>query len=129
MIPLFSRGIFWVEAESESELDAAHIVAFAKPCNENGAFLDADGLSSVDGTDYNHKATWTTLPKSITHGKSFDYYPRGRVVIRNGKATIWLNKNILCLADEIRHLFGLIDIPTVVREDGSRHYKCHLDNM
>lgn len=129
MTSSLSRGIFWVVADSESELDAAHIVAFTKPCNERGVFFDDDALSSADGTDYNHKATWATLPKKITHGKSFDYYPRGRVVIRNGRATIWLNKNILSLAEEVKRLYGLMSIPTAVREDGSYHYKCHFDRM
>lgn len=122
-----SRGIFWVVADSESELDVAHIVAFAKPCDECGAFFDADGLSSADGTDYNHKATWSTLPKSATHGKPFDYYPRGRVEIHGGKATVWLNENILPLSDEIVRLFGLEGVAVRVRVDGSRHYKCHFD--
>ena len=122
-----SRGIFWVTAESESELDVAHIVAFAKHCNENGAFFDVDGLSSADGTDYNHKATWATLPKSLTHGNPFDYYPRGRVEIHGGKATIWLNENILPLTSEIVRLFGLKNVTTAVRVDGSRHYKSHFD--
>ena len=124
-----SRGIFWVVAESESELDAAHILAFAKPCDKNGVFADFDGLSSADGTDYNHKATWATLPKNLAHGKPFDYYPRGRVEIRNGKAIIWLNDNLVHLADEIKRIFGLQDIPVFVRVDGSEHYQCHFDKM
>lgn len=127
-IPL-SRGIFWVVAESESEFDAAHIVAFSKPCDVCGAFFDAGGLSSADGTNYNHKATWATLPKSITHGKPFDYYPRGRVEVHSGKATVWLNENILPLSDEIVRLFGLESVTVTVRVDGSRHYQCHFDRV
>lgn len=102
-------------------------MAFAKPCDENGAFFDVDGLSSADGTGYNHNATWSTLPKSLTHGNPFDYYPRGRVEIRNGKATVWLNENLLPLSDEIVRLFGLESVTVTVRVDGSRHYRCHFD--
>ena len=122
-----SRGIFWVLADTEDELSPAHILMFAKGCDMDGIPVDFIELNSSDGMSYNHKATWRALPKKTTHGKPFDYYPRGRVEIRNGKATIWLNANILHLADEIKRLFGLNGIPVSVREDGSEHYKCHFD--
>lgn len=122
-----SRGIFWVVADVEEELTAANILAFAKRCDTDGNLADLEGLTSADGTSYNHKATWQALPKKTTRGKPFDYYPRGRVEIRNGKATIWLNANILHLTDEVKRLFGLNGIVVKVKEDGSKHYKCHFD--
>ena len=100
-----------------------------KYCDFTGVSDDFSGFSSQDGMTYNHKETWKTLPKEITRGRPFDYYPRGRVEIANGKATIWMNGNILELADEIKKIYGLSQLSSVrVKEDGSSHYKCHLDD-
>ena len=124
-----SRGIFWVLAESENDITKEKIFPIQKYCDFDGNSDDYSGFSSADGTTYNHKETWKTLPKEITKGKPFDYYPRGRVEISNGSATIWMNGNILELADEIKSLYGLSQLKNVrVREDGSSHYKCHLDS-
>lgn len=40
-----------------------------------------------------------------------------------------MNGNILELADEIKKIYGLSQLSSVrVKEDGSSHYKCHLDD-
>ncbi len=123
-----SRGIFWVIAEMENDIKPENIFAIRKPCNQNGEYENNEGFSSKDGTAQNHKVTWATLGRDITKGKSFDYYPRGRVEIVRNKATIWMNGNILPLADEIKKLFSLLNVAVVqVKEDGSKHYHCHFD--
>lgn len=86
-----SRGIFWVLAEDSDGISAENIFPIQKYCDFNGVSDDFSGFSSQDGMTYNHKETWKTLPKEITRGKPFDYYPRGRVEIASGKATIWMN--------------------------------------
>lgn len=72
------------------------------------------------------------MEPSLKNGKPFDYYPRGRVEIRNGKATIFLNLNIFnndiknflirqfCLDNEAIKKVVMI-------ADNSEHYRCHLD--
>lgn len=122
-----SRGIFWVIAESEEELIDKNIFDIHIMCSPDGIPSQEYSFNSKNGETYNHKATWSRLDKSITKGKPFDYYPRGRVEIRNGKATIWMNGNILHLADDIKLKYGLVSIPVQVKEDGSEHYKCHFD--
>ncbi|MCM1322953.1 MAG: hypothetical protein NC218_02075 [Acetobacter sp.] len=121
-------GIFWCLAETEEEIDKAHLLPFFKSCSLDGVPVDTDGLNAKSGMTFNHKATWATLPKGITKGHPFDYYPRGRVEVSNNKATIWMNGNLIELADEIKSMYGLSILGKVqVREDGSEHYKCHFD--
>ena len=123
-----SRGIFWVLAETKEEITVENILPVHKFCDRDGNSTDSNGFSSKSGLSYNHKETWAQLPKKITKGKPFDYYPRGRVEIRNGKATIWMNGNVLSLANDIKEFYGLSALQeVVVREDGSDHYKCHFD--
>lgn len=112
-----SHGIFWVLAETETELTAQNIFCVAEAYSENG-----------DKTIFNHKRVWQTVERKVTNGKPYNYYPRGRVEIKNGKATVWLNGNILHLSDEIIKIFALSTLSQVrIKEDGSEHYKCHFD--
>ena len=41
-----------------------------------------------------HKKVWESLPTDITHGKSYNFYPMGRVDLRYNKATIYLQPAI-----------------------------------
>ncbi|MBQ0092792.1 MAG: hypothetical protein KBS45_05650, partial [Clostridiales bacterium] len=59
------------------------------------------------------------------HGKPFNFYPRGRVEIKNGKVTVYLNPSLN--TDTIRSLiiseFELADMPDITfKSDGSKHY-------
>ena len=123
-----SCGIFWCIAESEEQLTEKNLLPFMKGCSLEGIPVDTEGFNAKSGMTYNHKETWSTLPSSVTHSKKFDYYPRGRVEIRNNKATIWLNQYIAHLAKDIAKLYGLSALSNVqTRVDGSEHYKCHFD--
>lgn len=124
-----SRGIFWVLAETEDGINKQNILSFPIYCDLDGNPQDEYSFNAKSGQTYNHEATWKQLPKSVTKGHPFNYYPRGRVELKNGKATIWLNGNILHLADDIKNLFGLWQVKNLqVREDGSSHYRCHFDD-
>lgn len=90
-------------------------------------------LLAKSGAEFNHQAAWRTLPKRETENKPYNYYPRGRVEIRNGKAVIYANGNI---ADE-KLLKWAINEFNLIKENGiekveikadmSNHYLCHLD--
>lgn len=88
------RGIFWVK-----DIDSFTSVVMKTECNYNGFFTIAPDfeLLAKSGTEFNHQAAWSTLSKRETDNKPYNYYPRGRVEIRNGKAVIYANGNI---ADE-----------------------------
>lgn len=117
------KGVFWI-ADNERYL-------YKIPCNNDGDVIGGTEypLNSKDGANYNHKLLWNELPKRITCGKPFDYFPRGRVEIRNSKATVYLNPDINYreIQDYIISTFGLT-VSCGVKNvrfvlDGSNHYK------
>ena len=78
------KGIFWL---IEGELYTKKL-----ECDKLGNVIgDGSGLNSKSGDNFNHRLTWEGLPKNVTHGKEYNYYPRGRVEIKGGKAVIYLN--------------------------------------
>lgn len=95
-------------------------------------YVDGDLLCfpvSVDAADTigrNHRRFWETLPRSLTHGVPYNYYPRGRVELRHGKAVVYLHPT-LCTPEifaRIRQAFSLPDEMQVsFKADGSRHYR------
>lgn len=111
-------GIFWAIGESESELTESNLFCVVEPYIES---------NTAEKSVYNHKRFWQTLDKKITRGKPFDYFPRGRVEIRHGKATVWLNVNIAHLADKIIETYSLSSLEVRVKVDGSKHYNSHFD--
>ena len=123
------KGVFWI---TEAQLKQYF---FRIPCNSMGDITGATEypLCSKDGTNYNHKILWSLLPKSLTGNKPFNYFPRGRVEIRNSKATVYLNPDINAegIQSYIIGLFGLTKENGIksVRfiSDGSNHYKYSND--
>jgi len=120
------RGIFWIK-----DIESRAAVVIKAECNSNGFFTTVPDfkLLAKSGTEFNHQAAWSTLPKRETGNKPYNYYPRGRVEIRNSKA----NGNI---ADE-KLLKWTINQFNLTKENGiekveikadmSNHYLCHLD--
>lgn len=107
------RGVFW---EVDGEL-------LAFPLGTG----NAEGLSK-SGLTYNHRKLWPYVrPDGCNVG--FDYYPRGRVEINSkGDPVIWMNPNVdEELVPEIKLQFGITSEPKIII-DGSKHYKCHLDD-
>lgn len=117
------KGVFWI-ADGRRHV-------FRIPCDINGNVIGATEypLNSKDESNYNHKKLWEILPKDLTSNKPFDYYPRGRVEIRNAKATVYLNPDINNqeVQSFIVNQFGLTEKNLIksVRfvSDGSNHYK------
>ena len=126
------KGIFWIV--DQDNLDANKKYCFTIECTPDGnsTGLYGDHVAK-SGDTYNHKKYWGLLPKEYTHNKPFDYYPRGRVEISNGKATIYLNPNIATkeIMDFLVDQFNLNEHNGIKKArlfpDGSSHYKCHLD--
>ena len=126
------KGIFWItdmENLYNNELFFHILVA------SDGTIQNASGLylNSKGGDNYNHRATWENLESKHTHNKRFDYFPRGRVEIAHGKATIYANPNICTeeILEWIKDKFNLYEHNgiTAIRmiSDNSEHYKCYLD--
>lgn len=122
------KGVFWRKEK---------LLGFFIPCNENGEPIGNTEypLESKDGTNYNHKKLLGRLPRSVTEGHAFDYYPRGRVEIAKGKATVFLHPS-LCTSEvelEIANTFGLV-VENNIRSvrfvaDGSSHYNASIQEI
>lgn len=127
-----SKGIFWILDPNDPESSKDY--CFAIPCNSDGIPDSLEGLNSKNSETYNHEKYWRALSKQYTHNQAYNYYPRGRVEISHGKATIYLNPNIATpeVQKFIERQFNLTSYNGIksVRlfPDGSAHYKCHLDN-
>lgn len=80
----------------------------------------------ADTVGNNHRRFWKTLPHSLTVGMPYNYFPRGRVELRHGKAVVYLHPS-LCTPGidiRIRLAFSLPDeVPLPFKADGNRHYR------
>ena len=130
-----SQGVFWI-VDLEN-LDNNEDYCFLIFCDADGNNLRINNeyeLNAKSGDTYNHEALWKKLPKSLTFGKAFDYYPRGRVQIANQKAIVYLNPNINTedVQTFIKNEFNLHTInglkEVTFKSDGSEHYRCYLDD-
>ena len=122
------KGIFWCkDANSESP----ELIVVSSVCDRNGNPAEPTAFSSKAGENYNHKTEWANLGKRVTGGQPYNYYPRGRVEIRNGKATIFLNPVLdndavlikILIVFELHRSDELRSIE--VKRDGSKHYQYH----
>lgn len=124
------KGIFWC-----MDFDTNHpkLIIAAVACDRNDLTNEAAAFSAKSGENFNHKAEWSKPDKRITREKPFNNYLRGRVEIKNGKATIFLNPD-LHSEPVIRQIFDAFEIAANnglksirVQRDGSWHYRyiCH----
>lgn len=119
------KGIFWY-----NPIENALIVKKVR-CDENGTALEDTDYSSKSGENFNHKAEWARLPKKITGGHPYNYYPRGRVEVKNGKVTVYLHPVLNTPQAEamIGTQFGYSDGTVTARTvaDGPAHYEYLID--
>lgn len=130
---MLSKGIFWItnpDCVEENEL------FFRIPVDSMGVIdgsVDRTVLNSKNQDNYNHKRTWESLNTKESRNKRFDYYPRGRVEITGGKATIFATPCI-CTEEIVFYIIKEFELTeengiqrVVVIPDHSEHYKCYLD--
>ena len=128
------KGVFWIKDKESINESSVSIKAL---CDINGNFIDLSSINpymlSKNETNFNHQKVWHAFDKNITGNKPYNYYPRGRVEIKNGKAVIYANVSIA--TEDLKiwaiSVFNLIKengIKAVaLKADGSNHYKSHLD--
>lgn len=125
-------GVFWITDIDNVEKNKNY--CFQIPTLPSGD-VNNDGLdlNAKSGVTYNHEKLWSQLPSTLTHNKPFNYYPRGRVQISNGKAIVYLNPNINTeeIQTFIKDEYNLTERngirKVVFNSDGSSHYRCYLD--
>ena len=118
--PSLRKGVFW--------LVDGELFTVAVECDRNGNALEPVEYSSKSGDNFNHEAEWAKARKYITQGHAYDYYPRGRVEVKNGKATLWISPSLESAVPVIKNVFGLssADVEFEYKVDHSLHYapKC-----
>ena len=118
------RGLFWIRSLPERDMIALRFLS-----DENGVLSDG----SLTAKDINHKRLWERLDSVVTGGLPYNYYPRGRVELRRGRALIFCSPHICTeeLKVMITERFGLTAEngikEVVLKADGSAHYQCELD--
>lgn len=123
-----AQGVFWIVDLDDIESNRDYCFPIYSDADGNTLSSDYE-LNAKSGSTYNHERLW----KELGHKKPYNYYPRGRVQIANGKATIFLNPNIYTeeIINFIINEFKLYRINGInkvnVVADGSNHYKCFLD--
>ncbi len=85
------KGIFWCDSFGR---DSPHLIVVSVHCDADGESDQPIDYSSKSGQNFNHKAEWQKLSRSVTGGQPFNYYPRGRVEIKYGNAIIYLNPDL-----------------------------------
>ena len=127
MIQIY-KGIFWYDPTNKK------LIVKKVACKSDGEAIEHVEYSSKSGNNFNHKAEWSKLPKSVTNGQPYNYYPRGRVEIKNNKAKVYLNPILICTIPTQKKPFcpigliekefglGLKTIRADIIPDNSKHY-------
>ena len=86
------KGLFWFIVGVDGE---SYILNFKMACFRDGVTIEEmeTGVCKTDGIS--HKAAWEKLKKDQnTKNKPYNYFPRGRVQIKKGVATINLTPEL-----------------------------------
>lgn len=124
------KGIFWVCKDQEEKI---RLITVKTPCDKNGTALLPVYYTSKSGDNFNHKTEWKKLNRGVTCGHSYNYYPRGRVEVKNGKITLYANP-ILLKEDILLSIIQEFSLEEAVTQnilrvcaDGSSHYQFQLE--
>ena len=121
------KGIFWLRPEGYGEFTVISKKARCLPSGE--VTENTVEFSSKSGENFTHKAEWAKLDRKLTSGHAYNYYPRGRVEIKNGIATVYFNPylNTPKTIGKVQLYFGLFEENGLseirIKNDGSKHYQ------
>lgn len=124
------KGLFWLVQNDEEKFELFCVKIL---CYRDGESLEKIETGECESEKLNHERAWAQIDKQITKGKPYNFYPRGRVQIKKGKATVYLNPvlNDTRILDKIFRSFGLtrengiVDIR--IKNDNSWHYRYLCD--
>lgn len=100
-----AKGIFWIKDINNVENSIIHLGVFVDTCDN----IDPEVYSTKEDKEFNHKKIWKSLNKEITEGKSYDYFPRGRVTVANNKAIVYVSPHLFSykVFNLVCNIFGL----------------------
>lgn len=115
------KGLFWLVKNDEGKIELFCIKIL---CYRDGETLEKIETGECESEKLNHERAWAKLDKQTTQGKPYNYYPRGRVEIKKGKARIFMNPILHQeeILEKIITSFGL------TAENGLTHIRVKHDN-
>ena len=122
------KGVFWITDQEDLDNNELVFRIPVDPFGNTDPSVDRSTLNSKNHENYNHRKLWESLGSKITHNKEFDYYPRGRVEISNGKAVIYASPYICTeeIIAWIKSMFNITEHNGIkkirVVPDNSAHY-------
>ena len=121
------KGLFWVISDSDGKMG---LLIYSAICESNGVTeKDQPAYNSKKGDSYSHELTWPLLTESMPNkirNKAWNHFPRGRVEIANGKATVYYNPALgdwQEFEDSVLSEFELTSFPVRFIPDHSNHYR------
>lgn len=104
------KGLFWIKQDEQGRFIP---ITVKIECDADGNAVN--NRIATDKDNFNHEEEWKifeAMPSGEYRGMKYDHYPRGRVEIKNKKATVYLN--IVLCTEYIKRLitneFGLWDM-------------------
>lgn len=104
------KGLFWINQDEQGRFIP---ITVKIECDADGNAVN--NRIATDKDNFNHEEEWKifeAMPSGEYRGMKYDHYPRGRVEIKNKKATVYLN--IVLCTEYIKRLitneFGLWDM-------------------
>lgn len=123
-----STGIFWYDTDNDK------LIVIDVPYDLEDNIQNDIVFNSKSGNTFNHEKSWEDIKQfnRIYRHHSYRYYPRGRVIVKNGKVDVYYNQNLDTdhMKSKIILQFGLSIVKDSIRWmiDGSDHYNCYLDD-
>ncbi|NEX01673.1 hypothetical protein SAMN04487829_1278 [Pseudobutyrivibrio sp. NOR37] len=120
------KGIFWWNIVYIDDWSFIRLIPVMVECDINGNPIEDVVFSSKSGENFNHKIEWKKQKDSNKY--QYNYFPRGRVEIKNGKVRIFANP-IVFEDNESKELiikiFELHDVADKINwiSDNSSHYQ------
>jgi hypothetical protein len=119
------KGLFWVIPDDDGDYK---LLIYAAECDRYGVAAEGQPpYNSKKGNSFSHDCSWRltteSLPSKI-RGKAWNFFPRGRVEIANGKAIVYHNPDITWsdFQSAILREFEIEDFPVRFVPDFSKHY-------
>ena len=79
-----AKGIFWIVEREELQKNEPYLLRILVG-GDGVARRTEPPLNSKRGDNYTHEKTWESyVPAELRRGKAYNYYPRGRVELKNG---------------------------------------------
>lgn len=131
------KGIFWCYLTCfDDDMFGVAVLPVKVKCDLSGSALEDVEFSSKSGDNFNHEIEWEKRKDSarIFRRHPYNYYPRGRVEIKNGKIKIFANPVIMEEPDAMESIIKAFELEEVKNmifwiADGSKHYCFAVDAM